>query len=169
MYSGQLEVNGVDANLLPTRLTTFSLVGSTFDMASILAAGPKDGPLYIGVGTAFLAIKTPGIYGLSARLARPAGQRANCLTRLVLGGRRVVSNLDIDLRDDVLKTFDPVRFDLQPGLYRIGLAFGCWHNQEATGPGAVTLMIAYPGEQNLVPARADDIVRLEQPGSQPHQ
>jgi hypothetical protein len=165
MYTGQLEVNAVDATLLPTRFTSFSLVGSSFDMGSILAAGPKNGPLYVGVGSTFLAVKAPGIYGLSARLERPASETANCLTRLVFGGRRVVSNVDVGINDDVFKNFDTIRFTLQPGLYRILMAFGCWHNQAAVGPGSATLMIIRPGEQKLEPVPEDDLVRLEQHGS----
>jgi len=162
MYTGQLQVNAIDAALLQNRLTRFSQTEPGFDMTNILTAGPKGGPLYVGVGNAFLVVRTAGVYGLSVRLERPASEVASCLTRLGFGGRRVVSNLDFDIRDDVLRTFYPIRFDLQPGLYRITMVFGCWHDQEPVGPGRATVVIARPGEQAPTPATAQDLVRMEQ-------
>lgn len=86
--TGQLEVNALDATLLPNRLTNFSSADLNLDMAAILANGPKNGPLYLGVGSAFLVIRNAGIYGLSAQLTRPAAEPANCLTRLAFGGQK---------------------------------------------------------------------------------
>jgi len=166
MSTGQLEVNALDATLLPNHLTSFSSADPNLDMATILANGPKNGPLYLGVGSAFLVIRTAGIYGLSAQLARPAAAPANCLTRLAFGGRRVVSTLEVGLSGNTLKTYEPIKFDLQPGLYRIVMAFGCWHDREAIGPGSATVMIAHPGERDVVPATAAELVRPEQRSSQ---
>lgn len=151
----------LDVDLKPTPLTAFSLDGPTFDMAQIIAAGPKSS-LYVGVGSGILAIRAAGVYALSVRFERPAAQPADCLMRLGFGAHRIVSNLEVAVVGDVSKTFDAARFDLQPGLYTIGWAFGCWHNQEVIGPGRMTLLVGHPGEQTLLPARSGDIVRPEQ-------
>ena len=48
-------------------------------------------------------------------------------------------------------------------LYPLNWAFGCWQDQHLAGPGRITIMIAHPGETELVPARADDILRPRNP------
>jgi hypothetical protein len=150
----------LDVDVKPTPLTGFLLDGGRIDLARIIAEGPKNA-LYIGVGQGFLAARTAGVYALSIHVERPAGQVADCLMRLALGPRRIVSNEDVDSVGDVAKTFEAARFDLRPGLYPLGWAFGCWHDQAVIGPGRMTVLIARPGEQSLQPARPDDIVRPE--------
>jgi hypothetical protein len=150
----------MEVDIKSTPLIGFFLDGSSFDMAQIIAKGPQDS-LYVGVASGFLAVRTAGIYAISARLERPAAPVANCLTRLGFGPRRIVSNLDTALASDVSKAFDAARFDLQPGLYSISWAFGCWHDQKMIGPGRITVLVAHPDDQNLLPARADEIVRPE--------
>lgn len=152
----------MDVDVKTTPLTAFSLDGSTVDVAQIIAGGPKVS-LYVGLGRGFLAIRTAGVYALTLRLERPAGPSADCLTRLGFGPHRVVSMLNIGFGNDV-KTFEAPRFDLQPGLYPIGWAFGCWHEHEVVGPGRITLLVGHPGDPTPLPARADDIVRQERIG-----
>ena len=127
-------------------------------MAQIKDHGPKTS-LYVGVGEAFLVVKDGGIYALSARLERPAAPVADCLVRLGFGPRRIVSDLGVGISSELSKTFEPVRFSLQPALFAIGWAFGCWHDGEVVGPGRMTLLISRPGERDLQPASAGDIVR----------
>ncbi len=103
----------------------------------------------------------PGSNRDLVRWRTPAGRVADCLVRLGFGPHRIVSNLEVGIADDVSKAFDAARFDLQPGLYLIGWAYGCWHDQEVTGPGRMVLLIGHPGERTLQPARPDDIVRAE--------
>jgi hypothetical protein len=79
------------------------------------------------------------------------------------GPRKVVSNYALAFAGNKSKTFDAARFDLQPGLYPIGWALGCWRDQETVGPGRITVLISHPGDQTLQPARPDDIVRSELP------
>lgn len=139
-------------------LSGFTYGGPTIDMARLLAEGPKSS-LFVGVGSAFLAVKVAGIYTLSLKFERPAGHTANCLLRLGFGPKRVVSEVELSMVGDVAQTYDPVKFDLQPGLYSIGWAFGCWHEHEDVGPGQMTILVAHPGELQLKAALPDEIVR----------
>lgn len=150
----------LDVDLKAVALTTFSLEGGSVDMAQIKDHGPKTS-LYVGVGNGFLVVKDGGVYALSARLERPAASVADCLVRLGFGPRRIVSDLGVGISSELSKTFEPVRFSLQPGLFPIGWAFGCWHDGEVVGPGRMSLLISHPGERDLQPAGPGDIVRLK--------
>jgi hypothetical protein len=150
----------LDVDVKATRLTGFVVDVPGVEMSQIIAEGPKD-QLYVGVGSGFLVVRTAGVYALSARLERPAGGAANCLIRLGFGSHRIVSNLEVAMVDDVSKAFAAARFELRPGLYPLGWAFGCWHDQEVTAPGRMILLVGHPGEGTLLPARPDDIVRAE--------
>ncbi len=149
----------LDVDVKTTRLTGFVIDEPSAEMGQIIAGGPKEA-LYVGIGSGFLAVRTAGVYALSARIDRPAAQVADCLIRVVFGQRRIISNLEVAMTDDVSKAFDGARFDLRPGLYSIGWAFGCWHGQEVTGPGRVTFLVEQPGESTFRPARPDEIVRM---------
>ncbi|HXT80886.1 MAG TPA: hypothetical protein VN702_15080 [Acetobacteraceae bacterium] len=148
----------LDVDVKRTALTAFPLDGASFDMGQIIKGGLA-GSLYVGEGAGFLAVRMAGVYALSARIERPAGPRADCLIRLGFGSGRIVSNLELAVVRDLARSFDAARFDLQPGLYRIGWAFGCWHDQTVVGPGRMTLLVGHPGDRTLLPARPDDIVR----------
>jgi hypothetical protein len=152
-----------DVSLKRDPISGFAHDGPTVDMARLLAEGPK-ASLFAGLGSAFLVVKTAGIYSLSASFERPAGSAANCLVRLGFGPKRVVSEVELSLVSDISQTFDPIKFDLQPGLYSIGWAFGCWHEHEEAGPGRMTVLIARPGETQLEPARSGEIVRAKTAG-----
>lgn len=150
----------LDVDLKPNALKAFFLPGPDVDMAQMVKNGPPDS-LYVGVGSGFLAIKTAGVYALSVGIERPASQVADCLLRLGLGPRRIVSVHEVGLVSDVSKRFEAAWFELEPGLYPIGWAFGCWHDHQVAGPGRMTLLIEHPGEPDLAPARPEDIVRPE--------
>lgn len=151
-------ISALDVDLKPDALATFFLEGSSIDMAQILAKGPS-ASLYVGVGSGFLVVRTAGIYTLSAQLERPAAPVADCLVRLGFGPRRVVSNLEVSITGDISEIFPGARFDLQPGLYPIGWAFGCWHDGKVIGPGRMTLLVGGSSDQDLQPARSEDVVR----------
>jgi hypothetical protein len=156
-----IEVNSqMDVNLKPNPMSVFYLDGPSFDMKQIMGQGPQ-AHLYAAVGSNFLPVRTAGIYSLSARFDRQAGPPADCLIRLGFGSRRIVSTLEVDIIENVSKTFDAARFDLQPGLYKVAWAFTCWHEHDVIGPGRMTLLVSHPGESGLIPARPDDIVRPE--------
>jgi hypothetical protein len=151
-----------DTDIKPTSLNTFFVDGPTIDLTQIIAAGPK-GTRFVGAGSGFLVIRTPGTYALTLRFQRPPGAIADCVTRLGLSSRKIVSNFSVALPGNRSKTYDAARFDLQPGLYPIGWALGCWQGEESVGPGRITVLISHPGDQALQPARPDDIVRSELP------
>jgi hypothetical protein len=146
----------------PTPSSAFFVDGSTIDLAPIIAAGSKD-TKFVGVGSGFLVIRTPGIYALSLRFERPAGPIADCLARLIFGPHKVVSSYNVANAGNSSKTFDAARFDLKPGLYSIGWVLGCWRDQATVGPGHITVLMSHPGDQALQPAGPDDIVRPELP------
>ena len=150
----------LDAKMKQPPLSTFFVDGPQIDSTQIMAAGPKD-MRFVGTGEGFLVIRAPGLYALSLRYERPSGATAACLMRLRLTPRDVVSHLELTDPGNISKTFDAAKFDLQPGLYLIAWAFGCWRDQESVGPGRITVLISHPGDQALQPARPDDIVRPE--------
>ncbi len=150
-----------NTDIKPTPLSTFLVDGPKIDLAQFIEAGPKD-KNFVGAGSGFLVIRTPGIYALALRFERPPGPPADCLTRLAFGPRKVAANFELGSTGNVSKTYDAVRFDLQPGLYPIGWALGCWRDHEAIGPGRITILMSRPGDQALEPVSPDDIVRPEQ-------
>jgi hypothetical protein len=148
----------MDVNVGQDSLSGLSMTGLSIDMDHILAEGPKD-TLYVAVGTGFFVVREPGIYALSLHFERPPGPVANCVTRLGFGPHRIGSHLSLDVVGRVSPGFETAWFDLRPGLYPAGWAFGCWHDKEVIGPGRITIMVSHPGEKTLLPARPDDFVR----------
>lgn len=138
--------------------SSFFIDGLVGDMTQIVAEGPQHAK-FIGGGAGFLVVKTPGLYALSARFDRPPGPTADCLVRLSFGPRRVVSSYNLANAGNTTKTYEAIRFDLQPGLYPISWIIGCWREQETIGPGRVTILLRHPGDETLQPAGPDDIVR----------
>jgi hypothetical protein len=148
----------LDVDVEPTPLSGFTLEGAGIDMAQLVAKGPREAR-FVGVGAALLVARTAGVYSLTAHLERPAGESADCLSRVGFGQHRLLSSLDINLVGDIAKTFEPVRFELAPGLYRLQWAFGCWEGQQESRTGALTILVGRPGEPAPRPARAGDFVR----------
>jgi hypothetical protein len=151
-----------NTDIKPTPLSAFGVDGSTIDLAQVIAAGPQN-TKFVGVGSGFLVVRTPGIYALSARFERAPGPAADCLIRLGFGPRKVVSNYALGFRGNDSKTFDAVRFDLQPGLYPMFWVLGCWRDQQPIGPGRLTVLVSHPGDPTLQAASPDEIVRPESP------
>jgi hypothetical protein len=148
----------MDVDVKVDSLVGFSIKGPSVDMEQILAAGPKASQ-YVAVGSGFLVIREPGIYALSARFERPSGVAANCLVRLGLGGRRILSTLNVDVVRTISRSYPPAWFDLRPGLYPVGWVFGCWHDNAVIGPARLTILVGHPGETMLSPARPEDVIR----------
>lgn len=153
-------INPTDVDVSRERIGRFTGDSPDIDFAQIVRHGPDD-RMFVGVGFGFLAVRTAGVYAIAARLDRDGGARANCLLRLGFGPHRINSNIEIGVPASASKTFDAPRFDLQPGLYPIGWAFGCWHGKEIIGTAHMTVLIGHPGENGLQPARDGDIVRPE--------
>lgn len=148
----------LDADVLSKPVGTFSTDQVAIELDQIIAAGPPHG-LFVGIGEAFLAIRAAGTYGLSLRADRISDVAANCLIRLGFAHRRLVSNLRLDVSGSFTHTFDPTEFALQPGLYRVGVVFGCWKGDQAVGPGRLTLLIQRPGEAQPTPPHPSEILR----------
>jgi len=153
-----------EVNVTPAALSSFVLEGPQVDMRRLAAQNAK-ADLYVGAGQAFLAVKTAGVYAISARVDRPVAEAGYCLTRLGFGGKRIVSNIEIVGNGNALaKVYDGVQFRLEPGLYPIEWVFGCWQAQQkkVAADGTMAVLIRHPGEQVPLSARADEIVRREQ-------
>ena len=149
----------MDVDVKRTALVPLRIEGTTVTMADVLAGGPP-GTLYVANGFGILVIREAGTYAVSARLTRPAGPAADCLVRVgELGSRRIISELTINMVRDVRKDFQTEYFNLQPGLYPLAWAFGCWHGHEMLGPGQLTILIGRPGSEALEPLRPEEIAR----------
>lgn len=156
-----IEVNSLmDVNVKLSAVKAFHLDGPTVDMERVIGEAPKT-DLYTALGSNALAVKKSGVYGLTAQFKRPAAPQANCLIRLGFGTHRIVSAVMTSVVTDSSETFDTPKFQLEPGLYRIGWAFTCWHDGALVGPGQLTLLVRHPDEDALAPARPDDIVGPE--------
>jgi hypothetical protein len=154
-----VEINGaMDANVLPRQIASLDFDMVTLPLDQITAASPGSGR-FVGVGTANLAVRSAGIYELTLQVERHDTGVATCLQRLVFGGQRLVSNLDIDLNGPKTITYAPISFSLTPGLYPIAIAFGCWRGENEAGAGSATVLIRLPGQDRLRPAREDEILR----------
>jgi hypothetical protein len=148
----------MEVDVKPSALDAFTMSGPLIDLDQIIALGPKQG-LFIAIGTGFLVVRQPGIYALSARLDRPGGAPVNCLTRLGFGPNRVMSHVTLDVGSLSMTYDDAAWFDLQPGLYNMAWAFGCWHDHTMAGPGHMTILLRRPGEDALLPIKPEDFVR----------
>jgi len=140
--------------------TAFTIDTASVDMDTIMAKGPPMW-LYAALGRGYLVVQNAGVYGLSLLFERDAGQPANCLSRLTLGGRSLVANLNLNLYAKVSVRYDGAQFDMRPGLYHLIWEFTCWHGEHVIGPGRSTLLIAHPGETTLQPADAAEFLRSE--------
>jgi hypothetical protein len=161
LVTNPIQVQGsFDVNVENKVLTAVPYDGARLDMDRIIASGPKQG-LYVGVADGILVIRTAGVYTLTLRHERAPAQPASCVERLGFGGHRVISNLDLSLYNQVDTTFQGAQFELEAGLYPIGWAYGCWHEQAETAPGSLSLMIGHPGEAHPLPAQPDEIVHRE--------
>jgi hypothetical protein len=135
----------------------------TGEMSRIFAEGPQNS-LYVGEGNGFLVVKSVGTYAITARLERSEGQGSDCLVRVGFGEKRVLSDVEVNLVDRISKTYDAAYLELQPGLYSIAWAFGCWSGQSETANGQIAILMKRPGEEVLSPVRPGEIVRPAQIG-----
>ena len=148
----------MDADIKPTRLVPLATSNPSIDLAVIVAAAPANTRV-AGVEFAVLAIRGAGTYQVTLRVTRTDAEPADCVTRLVFAGQRLVSNLTLDFNGPKTVTFEPAALELQPGLYPVAAAFGCWRGTKEGGSGRLEVMIRHPGEADTRPARADEILR----------
>ncbi len=148
----------MDADVSATAITGFTIDEPTATLARIVDGRPKD-RLFVAVASGYLVIRKAGTYGLSPRVERPAGPLATCLVRMSVNGRRINSNLLVNVVQRLAQDYAPTWFAFQPGLYKIDWAFGCWNGNEMSNQGQISVMLAEPGGVPARPLRAIDIVR----------
>jgi hypothetical protein len=148
----------LDANVLPSVIGHFTLEQSVIPLARILDAGPQEG-LFVGVAKTFLVIRAAGLYAISVRLARLGLQTANCLARVGISEHRLVRSMNLNAAGWAVLNYPATELRLEPGLFAVGVAVGCWSGNQMVGPGEATLMIRHPGEPALRPAGDDEVIR----------
>ena len=148
----------MEVNVAATSLGSFTLDQPAIPLTRILDAGPPTG-LFIGTVRAFFAIQKGGLYAFSARLKRAGTQSANCIVRFGSTHHRILRNVVLNVAGDAVLNFPPTEFRLDPGLFLLGLAVGCWRGDLMAGPGEVTLMVRHPGDAAFKPATADEVLR----------
>lgn len=156
----------MDVDVSTNPLSAYVIQGPTADMSDIVKNGPGDlaaTPLYVATGGGAFVVTAAGEYSFALHVERPAGQRANCLQRFGFAGRRIVSNYDANLVGRFSKTSRPIPFALQPGLYRIGWAFGCWDGRTESDSGRITVLVRHPGDASLHPLGSDEIIFNDAP------
>jgi hypothetical protein len=147
----------MDANVIATDLNIFPLDQPTIPLSRILDAAPPSG-LYAGVAKSFLVIRAPGRYAISLRVQRFSTQSVSCLARLGTARHRVVRNITLHTSPNADFTYPPTEFQLQPGLYGIGVAAACWRTDQNVADAEITVMIRHPGELRLHPALTDELM-----------
>ena len=104
------------------------------------------------------AAESHAVITVSGRLTAPGVPRfRDAIDEAIRSGQ---SRIEVDLQGAVSRTYPSQAFGLQPGIYILLAALGCWHGDQATGPGRMTLLIRHPGEDGLRPARPDDLLRV---------
>jgi hypothetical protein len=161
-WQGTIQPMSVDAvmnvHVVGSVLTNFTLDQPTIPLARILDAGPPTG-LFVGIAKAFLVIQTPGLYALSVRLTRSGTQSADCLIGFGSAKHPMVRDVNINTSGQAVLNFRPTMFQLEPGLFRLTVAVGCWRGDHMVGPGEVTVMVNRPGDHMMRPAAADELIR----------
>jgi hypothetical protein len=147
----------MDTNVIAVPQAKFDIDQTTISLGRILDAGPPAG-LFVGEARTFVVIRTAGLYAFSVQLERSSPETANCLVRLGSHTHRLLRNVNINMNGQVVLKYPATEFQLQPGLFFVGLVVGCWRGDHMVGPGDVTLMIRRPGESSLQPAKADELI-----------
>ena len=155
----------MDVNVVATSLGSFTLDQPTIPLARVGDAGPPTG-LFVGTGRTFFTVRTGGLYAFSARLARTGTQSANCVVRLGSAHHRILRNVVLGAAGDAVLNFPSTEFRLDPGLFLLQVAVGCWRGDSMNGSGELILMVRRPGDAASRPAAADELVRpVPRPGS----
>ncbi len=161
-WTGEIRPMSVDAALdvdvMGSMLGNFTLDQPTLPLARILDAGPPAG-MFVGTARTFFVVRTEGLYAFSARLARSGTQSAACLVRLGSRHHKILRNVVLNAAGDAVLNFPPTEFRLEPGLFLLVVAVGCWRGDHVVGSGDMTLMVRHPGESVLKPVLADEVIR----------
>ncbi len=147
-----------DADVLGTTLATFTLEQPVLPLARILDAGPRTG-LFVGVARTSFVVPVAGLYAFSARLTRSDTRAADCLTRMGSLHHRMVRSITLNVPGRGVLTYPATEFQLQPGLFALDVAVGCWRGGEVLGAGDLVVLVRRPADAGLVPATADELIR----------
>ena len=147
-----------DANVSGSVLASFILNQPDIPLQRVVDAGPPTG-LFVASAQSFFVVLTPGLYAFSLRLIRSGTQSADCLARLYSTRHRMVRNVTLNSDSGAVLTYTATEFRLEPGLFQLGVAVGCWRGDRVLGAGDLTLLVRKPGEATLRPAVADELMR----------
>lgn len=153
----------LDVDVIASVQARFTLDQPTIPLERILDAAPPTG-LFVGTGRSFFVVRTAGLYAFSARLTRAGTQSANCLVRLASGHHQMLRNVVLNSAGAAVLNFAPTEFRLEPGLFLLQIAVGCWRGDHMVGTGEMELLVRHPDEQVLKPATADEVMRPVQRG-----
>ena len=147
-----------DANISEAALANFSIDQTDLALQRVVDAGPPSG-LFAANALAFFVVPKAGVYGFSVRLARSGTQSADCVVRLNSKHHRMIRNLNIGTDGNAVLSYPETHFQIEPGLFGVVLAVGCWRGDHVLGDGDLTLMVRPPGEAGLRPAEAGELLR----------
>ena len=147
-----------DVNVSGEVLTRFTLDQALIPLQRVVDAGPPSG-LFIGGLRAWFVVPVAGEYAFSARLTRSGTLSADCLVRLGSARHRMLRDVDLGTDGSAVLNFPPTAFRLEPGLFEITLAVGCWRGPAVLGAGTMALIVRGPGETGLREARPNELLR----------
>lgn len=148
----------LDVNVIATSEGRFMLDQPSIPLERIVDAAPPTG-LFVGVEKSFFVVRTPGLYAFSARLTRTGTQSANCLVRLASGRHQMLRTVVLNTAGTAVLNFAPTEFRLEPGLFFLQVAEGCWRGDRMVGAGELTLLVRHPDDTALKPATADEVIK----------
>ena len=147
-----------DVNVVASVQGRFTLDQATIPLERIADAASPNG-LFVGTERSYFVIKSAGLYAFSARLTRAGTQSANCLVRFASSHHQMLRNVVLNSAGDAVLNFAPTEFRLEPGLFLLQTAVGCWRGDHMVGTGEMALMVRRPGETVLTPATAGEVMR----------
>ena len=160
-WAGAIQAISVDAtldvNVIASVQGRFTLDQPTVQLQRIMDAPPTG--LFVGTGRSFFVVKTAGLYAFSARLTRAGTQSASCLVRLASGHHQMLRNVVLNSAGTAVLNFAPTEFRLEPGLFLLQVAVGCWRGDHMVGDGELAILVRHPGEPDLKPATAEEVIR----------
>jgi hypothetical protein len=151
-----------DARISPQVMAHFAIDQPTIPLARVLDAGPPAG-LFVGTAKTLFPVQVPGLYAFSARFTRSNPQSADCIVWLESAKHRMVRAIDLNMNGQAVLNFPPTEFRLEPGMFLLEIAVGCWRGDQMVGPGELTVMVRHPNEATLEPATADELIKPQPP------
>ena len=154
----------MDVDVIASPITSLALDGPTIPLARVLDAGPPNG-LFVAAPRTLFVVQTPGLYAFSVRLTWSGTQSANCVVRLGSAHHRMIRSVNLNVASETVLNYAQTEFRLQPGLFLLQGAIGCWRGAQAAAPGTVTVLVRRPGEVEPTPVAADEVIRPRHRGA----